>query len=645
MARCAAQTDEDHRRYLLLSEFLDMPAQDQPQQPTKTAADPIDPEQERGEYQRERKKTEQFVGQHGMNQAFSQAFVNLVEDYLPGGYFWDENNKKIATDFYRMVYKGFSDLLPKLFSQKIKNEKISDVSVSDIKFDPETINKIATDALVYFSEHPEDIKDGLIRAFSRKSSDEDHRMGVGQAFFVPRIDDATYAEMLNDPENSEEGNTPKPGDLDPAVLTNIQDRDTIAWKWKSLDENGILHFTLPELYGKREFTIKLPPDTKNIRPGDYTFKVKEIGKRGAVVEFVEQRDTIHKDTLDSIESSGLGSDQFKTFINNGIVNKYITVLRGKPVEALLEDFGGKVTIGDEQIGSVEDLGSLGEGALETPGARGKEKIEETRRKKLEEEHDKIKSVIDRWGPVLGKHFLQVRQDEGSRMAQAISAHFPERSAKKVPSLQSVLETRPVVQMVLSTIMSPATPLGRGGKSAPWMTVVKNQFDRAALEDPILKEQIALLIHNQKAKQTKTPENNAQVYTPVDDAEIRQYVKSISTQAWSNSLQRLRDDIKDIMQTKMRSDPALKKFFDRRRTFNEYVSKDLEDQVMTIMEEQKLDPTKAEDMKTLDKFMQKFIDSTVRRMETPSSMSAEASLTPELFNSLMKQAYCIANSKR
>jgi hypothetical protein len=664
MARCAAQTDEDHRRYLLLSEFLDMPNQEQPQQPTKTAADPVDPEQERGEYQRERKKTEQFVGQHGMNQAFSQAFINLIEDYLPGGYFWDENNKKIATDFYRMVYKGFSEILPKMISYKTskinlkevkkrnpeisddkakqESEQFFDIPENSIKLDPEAINRIITDALIYFSKNPEDLKEGLIKAFSRKSTEEESgKIGIGQVFFVPKKDASEPTEIQDDSDKSENRGFQ---DIDNNVIDNLEDRDFVKWTWKGLDENGTLSFTLPDLYGDRIFTVKLPADVKNIRPGTYTFKIKASKRKGVILDFVEQRNEMLDDTLESLDMAGFGVDQLKKFINNGIISKYNTVLRAKPIESLFEDLGGAVFISGHQIGSVNDLAELGDEDLRTQGARGKEKTEEARRKNLEKEHDKIKAVVDRWGPVLGKHFLQVRQDEGSRMAQAISAHFPERSDKKIPSLQSIQETRPVVQMVLSTIMSPATPLG-SGNSDPWIYAVKNQFDRAAIENPILKEQIALLIHNQKAKQTKTPENVTQTYEPVDDAEIRQYVKNIPTSTWRMNLLRLRDEIKDIMQTKMRSDPALKKFFERRRTFNEYISKDLEDQVVTIMEEQKLDPTKAEDMKTLDKFMQEFINSTVKRMETPSSMSTEASLTPELFSSLMKQAYCIANSKR
>jgi hypothetical protein len=221
-----AQANENHQRFLALSEFLGIPAAPSKPPAAKKAAE--DDESRRLDTELEKKKTERQVGQHGMNEAFSRVFKDMIEDYLPGGYFRDEDVKNIANDFYRMAYARIKEMLPKRLSYKLKEENVTNVNPTEISFSPELINKIITDAVVYFHENPDEIKDGLIRAYSSKSKDEDDRhLGVAQVFFSPRIDDSTYAEMLKDAEATGEDPDVKPGDVDPGVLENLKDRDTV----------------------------------------------------------------------------------------------------------------------------------------------------------------------------------------------------------------------------------------------------------------------------------------------------------------------------------------------------------------------------------------------------------------------------------
>lgn len=606
-----AQQGEDYKRYEQLVDFLDL--EEVRQEPlegeqSKRAAegDDLKEEQERSE----RQKKKELRGSKGLSQAFGRMFRDHLEDYLPGGYFtWQDYARDVSNDFYSMAYKFLKERIPQIIAQSVK-PKISDISSADIDLTPEAINQVITDAALYFfKENPDEIKDILVRSFSKKerAEDEERGIGVAQAWFVPRIDEGTFKEMLKDAEKADEDVEAKVGDIDTSVLENLGGRDTVKWKLKSIDENGIVHFTLPELYGKREFNVKLPADIENIRPGEYSFDIKRVGKRGALIEFSDQKKDIRSRTLEEIENTGLGKDQLRDFINK-LLNRYNNVLRTMPPEKLAEMLVGQVSIRDKTIGSVEDFQELvgtASGQEDKKQLRGKEKIEQKRTEKEQEIRDMTRSVINRWGPTIAKYFLSLPEKQGQEIVQAISSQYPQKSEKAAPSLPSVLETRPVMDIILETIISPKTPLG-GKKSDPWITISMDKIKRSVSQNPDIRDQFLNLMENDQKKK-KAPTD-----LPLNAEGLQTYLNSIPESRWRKEFLVIKNRLKDTI-LKMKDHPALKNFFDRRSQFKKYISKDLNDAVKEYIIENKINPREDKGRKAIDKYIQKYINRTVSQM--------------------------------
>jgi hypothetical protein len=553
---------------------------------------------------REERKQESLRGDSGVSAGVSRMFRDMLEDYLPGGYFrWHEYAGKMADNFYKMAYVRFRDLLPKLISMKLKDFNI-DRSEGSVEIDSEVLNKVIMDSVVYLHEHPEVLKDGLVRAYRRKEGEESRGVGMAEAFFVPRVDKSALAER------SEVDSEVREGDADDEVLSNLKDRGEIKWKWRGIDEYGVLHFTLPELYGSREFTVKMPSDIQYIKPGEYTFRVKDVKEgRGAVLEFKEQHEQITGHELEGVEESGLGEDQLRSFINNGVLNKYITYLRSLPGEKLVEDFLGAFSIGGEQIGSVSDLEELGGyGGEVTPSksTRGKEKAVGQYEEAVGQSREKLQRMVDRWmgSPEIARHFMKVTEDDGMRIAKVVASQFPEVSEKGVPSLDSIFGTRPVVEMVLRYIMSPHVPMS-SGKSAPWVHFAWDAFQKMALKDPSVRTGMEQMIRHKRKDETSG--------IPVTDDEISGILGGFGESTKRSSFMRLTDKLKKAIEGSSEV-PELKKFFERRKVFKEYSDRVLADMVYEYMEGEGLSMDRPEDVEKVEKFMRGKITDLVGVME-------------------------------
>lgn len=604
--------DADYRRYLLLEDLLggSGPSEDSglPAIPAggmnrEAFQDGEDPETD---VELEKSKEKKLKGGGGVSTGVSRMFRDILKSYLPGGYFtWEKYASDLADNFYRMAYAQFKDLLPKLISSKLKKFNV-DRSEGSIETDPETINKVIMDSLVYLHDHQDMLQDGLVRAYRRREDEENRGVGIADAFFVPRISASALAERLKvDPEY--EG---KEGDTDEEVLESLKDRGEVAWKWRGIDEYGILKFTLPELYGSREFTVKLPSEIQTIKPGTFTFRVKDVvDGRGAILEFKDQHELISKNALGSIEGDGLGEDQLRKFINNGVINRYITFLRSQPAEKLAEDYLGTFTVGPNQISGAEDLAELIKsegGSEESSKGRGKEKVKEKYLESVKRQQEKLQAMIQRWqrAPEIAKHFMKVTESDGTQIARVVASKFPLTSEKGVPSLASVLSTSPVVEMVLRYIMSPHMPLAGGGKSMPWVHFAWEAFQKMAIYDPKIRLSMETMVRNKR--KDKTPG------LPVSDEEISSLLETVSPNMVSARMGDLRDKISEIIK-ESRGAPELKKFFERREIFQSYIKNQLQEAVEQYMKENELSLDSPEDLVKIERFKDKYIQKAVSKM--------------------------------
>lgn len=598
--------EADYRRYLLLADLLGGPIEGSADRMSREADafQGVDPAET--DIELERSKEKKLKGGGGVSSGVSRMFMDILKPYVPGGYFtWEKYAKDLADKFYEMAYAQFQDLLPKLITSKLKTFNI-DRSEGSIDMGPEAMNKVIMDSLVYLHENPDKLKDGLVRAYRRREDEENRGIGIADAFFVPRLSQAEIDERLKT-EPDYEG---KVGDTDEEVLDNLKDRGEVTWKWRGINEYGVLTFTLPELYGSREFTVKLPPEIQTIKPGKYTFRVKDVvDGRGAVLEFKDQHESISGNALVKIEEDGLGEDQLRKFINNGILNRYITFLRSQPAEKLAEDYLGTFTVGSDRITGAEDLAELIKsegGEEESSKGRGKEKVKEKYQESLTRQQEKLKAMVQRWqrAPEVAKHFMKVSEADGAQIARMVASKFPAFSEKGVPSLPSLLATAPVVEMILRYIMSPHMPLGGGGKSQPWVHFAWEAFQKMALTNPSIRQGVEAMIRGKRKDQAPD--------MPVSDEEVSGFLSAIPQNTYSARFLELREKISKVI-TESRGAPELKKFFERREVFQSYIQNQLLDAVEQFVKENALSVDNPEDLAKIEKFRDKYIQRAVSKM--------------------------------
>lgn len=571
-----------------------------------------------------------------IQRSINNMFREIVGRYFPGGYFKRiDYAKDISDEFFTRAYKRFKQILQKNISDKLKKYDIPETS---LQFSPDMMYEVIMDALQFMSEHPADIKEGLIRAYTgddkanvedteeteestfedfssedeeespksrgRKKKEEKEPLGEAQAFFVPRYDEGAFEERIT------QGDDVKKDDVDPEVVSNLKDRYEVKWDWKDLDEHKILHFTLPELYGGREFTIKLPPGIRDIKPGQYTFRIKSVKEgRGAIVEFLEQKVMLHKDKLDLIRSrkGGLRPDQLKKFIDRGIIDKYRLYLHKMPIGKLIERYKGEFSIGGNQINSVSDLdelSGLGDQSIELSKGRGSEEVKKKKEEAQSELQAKIDAVKDRWIPEIARHILKVPEADGARIVKLISSKFPPSSTKATPSFASILATQPIVENVLSHIMSPTTPLTGGGRGGPWMHSAMDDFGEMAIKNPAIRAEVEKMVRSKRGDQL--PDQ------PVSDIEIEQFLKSSSKTIVNKFGELVKEIDKKINDNK--NAPELQKFFERRRVFREYSGKVLGDEIAEYIEENGLSLSNPKDMKEIEKYFRKRLNQLVSSLE-------------------------------
>jgi hypothetical protein len=493
-------------------------------------------------------------------------------------------------------------------------------------------------------------------------------------------------------------------------LEGIAERgETVKWKWGGISENGMLTFTLPDLYPDRKFTLKLPPDIAYERPGTYEFKIKNVKKNGAVIEFADQKKKIHDQYLRQVEENGLGIDQLRTFINNGIINRYATVLHSEPVERLVEQFSGKVSVKNDATGEVQDLSELGgvSDAPEVPAARGLDKIKEKMERGQEKIDEQTQALADRYSkaPELQRMFLTMTPEEGSRVVDVVAGQFPEESSKGKISLPSILATRPVVEFIMRTIVDPTVPIeGAGGKADPWIALTIDHIRRDAVRNPVLFKQFVELMRQTQDKKVKkapagvepetrsvmapvpvgAPSTTPPVTSPAETvkmaaegtpaptvAEVQAFINSISESIWRVRLNEFKPKLQEAIQ-KASSDPALRKFFDRRHYFTSWLEKGIQrfkDQLIYISE---LDPADEKDMEyrtrvgrqlgiikpetlpaidpetpegqaIIERQVKAFITRSIKKLQQPGLDRTASVLEPESMQRLMAHAYHLVMS--
>jgi hypothetical protein len=234
-------------------------------------------------------------------------------------------------------------------------------------------------------------------------------------------------------------------------------------------------------------------------------------------------------------------------------------------------------------------------------------------------------MVDRWlkAPSIADHFLKVRENARMNIAKSVADRFPSIPKKNKLSIQSIVETSPVVEMVLEYIMSPHTPLPGGGRSSPWKHLAWKRFQEMALRDPQVRSNMEELIRQKTGSRGN-----------ITDRDIIEKLKGVKDP--EDLFTSLRKKIQRVMDG-MRDDPALSGFFDRKRVFDEYIRSRMEYEVEVYIKENNLSMTNPEDIRKVHKFMNSFTNKIVNQMNRRYAFSSDGGMDEELIRSLISGA--------
>lgn len=464
----------------------------------------------------------------GLAQEEVEAFNSWAQDF-----FQDEGIKTYggASDNYKnfasYMFKTIRQFLPKTLSKKVKEEYGLDLP-------PETLNLnkgayrdiILIDLFEYLKENPEVIQKSMVKAHlselsridkrsgspAKETEEEESRRkydisetGFAESFFAPKADEMTLKKL------DEEGNDISdldPGAVDKYAVEILKEHEgkNIKWKFLGFDESRI-KFSLPDLFGKREFVVRMPFDVKQIRDpkaredikdafkeGMYTFRVRRVGKKGAVLEFLEQAKLIEDRIAPEVKRIGLGKEEINKFFNI-IAKNYIDSIQSMPIEEIGEKFGKGLELrpglvsGAGNLGELVEMGDKGELEKSREKSRGLEQTVRTKEKAEEEEFEKGRAHEQALSDLEGLQKLlaiettpSVLRDITELIVDRLPSNIQPRGNKY--GLPSFFLSKPVSSYILNNIVfDKSTPVSGRSKDQPWFRLVTNWLYEKAHATP------------------------------------------------------------------------------------------------------------------------------------------------------------------
>ena len=474
-------------------------------------------------------------------------------------------------NFANYVHSNLSRNIPKIISEKVKEEYGLNIAPKNLNIDKEKYREALLVGLFKFLENnPDKIDDALVKAHvskdqlaridrrtgkpveesledSEKRNMDIEELGFAQSYFVPKADEMTLKKLG---EKGVDISEMKIGSVDKYALAVLKEKigKNIKWKFKGFDENRI-DFTLPELFGDRKFVITLPFDVAQIRDpevredlkdafkeGTYNFRVKNVGKNGAILQFVEQGDLLKKRILPTLQLVGLDKREISNFINT-IAYMYRDSFKSLSLEEIGETFGkgfelkpGLVSEANNiaeliEMGDKGDLEKLREQEEDPKAERGVEEAV----KKVEEskglEHSKQLASVQALSRLQALQIQLAKKGDNDSFRELIGHildYLPNTVQKRGGRLGivSLLQTKPISSYLLKNIIfDKHTPTEvSGGGSQPWIRLAENWLKNEAHTDPKIRKLVSDYVYLLAREPKKKPKDKKSPIQPVTKKE-------------------------------------------------------------------------------------------------------------------------------
>jgi hypothetical protein len=395
-------------------------------------------------------------------------------------------------------------------------------------------------------------------------------------------------------------------DTEPAYDTR-EKKDT----WQVTFSIPELAQKMPSLYDTALYTLKIPPSVRSLDPTDeipvsvqHSYDTK-TGKKGMSIRLDDVYQDWTEDTMDTFNDVGfLSKDRFEKFVDALATQFKRQWRRGKNLDEMVADLGGDVRFHGRSFATADDLADLADQLSGRPST-----VEELRAQReigdFEERMQEVRKMTDRAIDVAGEkvqgYFGGIDKPQGEAMREAIVkvGNYPSLSAltdlirtgqNLRISWNNLFQTAEIVNKALEFIFHPQVSPG----DLAWKTHLLNYLKEEAPRNPDFMAAIKWITYKDKLaksgkkgaalKDALSKTTVAQLTSQVSDQEaleiFRSKLKEITGRGTELTL--LQNSIKKTVESKLRTHPAFRKFWERQKTWDAAIKPDVETKVERVL---------------------------------------------------------------
>lgn len=395
-------------------------------------------------------------------------------------------------------------------------------------------------------------------------------------------------------------------DVEPAFDTR-EKKDT----WQITFSVPELAKKMPSLYDTALYTLKIPPSVRSLDPTDeipvsvrHSYETK-AGKKGMSLRLDDVYQDWTEDTMDTFNNVGFVSkNRFDKFVDALATQFKRQWRKGKNLDEMVSDLGGDVRFHGRSFGTADDLADLAEQLSGRPSTL--EELRDQREtgdfgKRMEEAKRMAEKAIDVAGERVQSYFGGIEKPQGQAMREAIikAGNYPSFSAltdmvKTGQNLRiswnNLFHAAEVVNKALEFVFHPQVSPGE----LAWKTHLLNYLKEEALRSPEFISIIKWLTYKDKLEQSgktgaalkQTLQNTtaAELDSAVSDQEAAETftTKLAEIKQKGMALKLLRENIKEVVESKLRTHPAFRKFWERQRTWEAAIKPAIETDIERIL---------------------------------------------------------------
>jgi hypothetical protein len=545
------------------------------------------------------------------------------------------------------LYNKMGEWLKKKIGAKAKLQGYKELSQEDLILSDEVIDSKLIDMLGYYQDNKAELSSVINRTISpkkRETTDKKFEPGIGEMWFTPMVSEAlykNYVDYLKDRAKQEGAtNVPKPEDLgvhldkpDPHIIKildslkkfniEIHDQD-ISQDTREKAPTVSIKFSIPELgkrnsklYGDVLFSKKLPASMGSLRANKLhpvSVQYSGTGDKGLGIRFDEKQKMWEDNTAEAFKRVGFVDREMYTNFINGAVSNFMDKVftKGKNLDEMISDLGGSIALRGMKdsdgrpvsISSAQDLEDvMGFGGMDLTKQelKSKRKTEQVKKRYKWQESmvkDKLEKVLEVWGPRIQEYLFKLTPEDGKAMREAIvrSDKFPsmEDFINKIKtgqdtkaSFRSLFQTKEIADKALQLIFDEKTDPGEYA----WKVLLTDYIKNKGLESELFSSAIRIMLYKDLLdSEGKTGEalrkglqdsSWSTINKQYSGSDLKDFLNKQSNNI-SKGLVDLKGTIQEIIKGS-KGQSAFKQFFDRLRSWDSVVGKDMERKIERILD--------------------------------------------------------------